>query len=380
MSCAVLSGALAAWAKATADLVRIPAVHSPWFGLALLLAGAIIGLAGARLFPHPVYTGFCIVCAGVSIATGSASGLWLVSPVVALSCVALVLGYQRHKLHEQLLPGAGTSPPTGNDRLRFYLFVLLPWLALYEVILAIGVPPDAISGMSHFEQRLPVLEWSQIIYASTYFLTIFAPVFAKTRSDLRSYSVRALWTMLVAYPAFLLIPLIAPKRPFTPHTIPGRLLLWERTLDSPVAAFPSFHVIWAMLAAEVFARRWPRLKALFYGWAILVAASCVTTSQHSILDVLGGATTVALVVRGPQIWSAVRWRFGAGLAQAFDRSRCLTMAITLILTRLWMLSAPLHLIAGLCFILVGLERFVEQAWRRRRGQWKAIAGRDRQNF
>ena len=275
-----------------------------------------------------------------------------------------MLGYERLNLRERLLPGSGTSPPTGNDRLRFYLFVLLPWLALYEVILAIGVPPDAISGMTRFEQRLPVLEWTQIIYASTYFLTILAPVFAKNRSDLRNYSVRALWTMLVAYPAFLIIPLIAPKRPFIPHTLPGRLLLWERTLDSPVAAFPSFHVIWAMLAAEVFARRWPRLKGLFYAWAILVAASCVTTSQHSILDVLGGAATVTLVMRTGPVRIVSRAGSGAWLI----------VAITLILTRLWLLAAPLHLIAGLCFILAGLGRSVEQAWRGKpRPQWRAVA-------
>ena len=176
--------------------------------------------------------------------------------------------------------------------------MLLPWLVLYEVILAIGIPPDAISGVSHFEQRLPVLEWTQIFYASTYILTIFARFSRRPAAICAAIPCARLWTMLLAYPAFLLIPLIAPKRPFTPHTLPGRLLLWERTLDSPVAAFPSFHVIWAMLAAEVFALRWPRLKALFYGWAILVAASCVTTSQHSILDVVGGAATVALVVRG----------------------------------------------------------------------------------
>jgi hypothetical protein len=406
VSCVVVCGALIAWAAATADLVRIPAVHSPWFGLALLLAGAAIGLAGARLFPHPVYTGFCIACVGASIATGSASGLWLVSPVVALSCVALVLGYEPRK---RLLPQAGTLPPTGNDRLRFYLFVLLPWLALYEVILAIGIPPDAISGMSRFEQRLPVIEWTQIVYASTYFMTVLAPVVAKTRSDLRTYSVRALWTMLLAYPAFLLVPLIAPKRPFTPHTLPGRLLLWERTLDSPVAAFPSFHVIWAMLAAEVFARRWPRLKVLFYGWAILVAASCVTTSQHSILDVLGGAATVALVVRGPQVWASVErqaervsrtmshalyagmsvfllggfsggtWLIVAALTIGATLALPVypmfwSVAITLILTRLWMLSAPLHLIAALYFILAGLVRFVEEASRRKPGsQWPAVA-------
>lgn len=260
-------------------------------------------------------------------------------------------------LRERLLPGSGTLPPTNSDRLRFYLFVLLPWLALYELILAIGIPPDAISGMTAFERRLPVIEWTQIFYASTYFLTIFAPVFAKTRDDLRNYSVRALWTMLIAYPAFLLIPLIAPKRPFTPHTIPGHLLLWERSLDSPVAAFPSFHVIWAMLTAGVFARRWPKLRGLFYGWAVLVAASCVTTSQHSLLDVVGGAATVVLVVRGSKLWAAVVQASACVGLQPDRASVCFSIAIALVLTRLWLLAAPFHWITGLFFILSGLAGF-----------------------
>src|ERR1039457_1951669 len=35
-----------------------------------------------RLLPHPIYTGFCALCVGVSISVGSASGLWLVSPLL----------------------------------------------------------------------------------------------------------------------------------------------------------------------------------------------------------------------------------------------------------------------------------------------------------
>jgi prolipoprotein diacylglyceryltransferase len=37
--------------------------------------------------------------------------------------------------------------------------------------------------------------------------------------------------------------------------------------------------------------------------------------------------------------------------------------VALVITRLWLLHAPLHLIAGLYFILTGLGRFVEEAWR-----------------
>ncbi|MBI5281618.1 MAG: phosphatase PAP2 family protein [Candidatus Solibacter usitatus] len=335
----VLPAALVAWAKATADTVRLPAVASLPLGLTAAAAGSLLLLLGMahlwtyggglpmnaypppryvargvfRLLPHPIYTGFCLLCAGVSIVAGSASGLWLVSPMVALGCAALVLGYERHDLRERfgsipdrLLPAPGPERPSGAERLACFVFVLLPWLALYEAVLALGTPPDAITGALSFESRLPVLEWTELIYASAYVFTALAPLLARTRGGLRAFSVRALWAMVVAFPLYLAIPLVAPPRPFTPQTLPGRLLAWERTLDGPAAAFPSFHVIWALLAAEVLARRWPRLRWICYGWAALIAASCVTTGQHPVVDVLGGAAAAVLVVRGASLWNAIR--------------------------------------------------------------------------
>jgi prolipoprotein diacylglyceryltransferase len=72
-----------------------------------------------------------------------------------------------------------------------------------------------------------------------------------------------------------------------------------------MAAFPSFHVIWAVLAAELCARRWPRLRWWFRLWAWLVAASCVTTGQHPLVDVLGGFATVWLVARIGSLYQAL---------------------------------------------------------------------------
>jgi prolipoprotein diacylglyceryltransferase len=342
--------------------------------------------------------------------------------------------------------------------------------------------------------------------------------------------------MLFAFPLYLALPFAAPPRAFTPQTALGHLLAWERTLDNAGGAFPAFHVIWALLAAAVFARRWPVSAWLWRAWAVVVALSCVATGQHPIADVLGGFATVWLVSRVPALWEAIRvtgerianswreWRFGpvrvmshgsyvsagaflalwiaitlagptsaapilvaavaavvgaalwaqfiegspqllrpfgfyggllggtlgataaplfgtspwlvlaafsaAGpLAQGMGRLRCLVQGcchgrpaseaigiryeharsrvcrftewtgvplhptpiysilwnavVALAITRLWLLRAPLHLIAGLYFILTGLGRFVEEAWRGepqtpvraglRLYQWAAVA-------
>ena len=116
-----------------------------------------------RLLPHPIYVGFVMLCAGVSIAVRSASGFWLVSPIAALGCAALVLGYEKHDLAERfrsaprhLLPEASASRPSSFDCLACYLFVFVPWLVLYEAVIALGVPRDATTVWLPFERRLPV--------------------------------------------------------------------------------------------------------------------------------------------------------------------------------------------------------------------------------
>lgn len=541
--------ALAAWAAATADLVHIRAVVSPTIGLAIASAGALLLILGMvslwvyggglpmnaypppryvaqgvfRLLPHPIYTGFSMLCAGVSIAAGSASGLWLVSPIVALSCAALVLGYERHDLRERfgraslsLLPAAGPTSPLGSERLACYAVVLLPWLVLYEAIVAMGTPPDAISARLPFEQHLPVLKWSETFYASAYAFVGLAPLFARTRDHLRTFCVRGLWAMALAFPLLLVVPLTAPPHLFTPHTALGQWLAWDRILDGPATGFPSFRVIWTMLAADIYAKRWPGIASLCRGWALLISASCVTTGQNALVNVLAGFAIVGLASRGTAFWEAIRsraerianswkeWRIGsvriinhgvyvglggavglwiadslAGLehqtavlvaacgavvgaalwaqfvegspqllrpfgfyggllggtlgaliaplfgtspwlilaafsaggpwAQAMGRLRCLVQGcchgrlasdsvgirythprsrvcrltalagvpihptpvysilwngfIALVIARLWVLRAPLHLISGIYFILTGLGRFVEEAWR-----------------
>ena len=540
---------LVLWATAAADSVQLHAVHSPALGLIIAGAGVALLLLGMlhlwiyggglamnaypppryvergiyEVLPHPIYIGFVMICAGISIRVGSASGLWLVSPVAALGCAALVLGYERHDLAERfgsvprkLLPEESACCASGRDRLASYLFVFIPWLALYEGVIALGLPRDATAAQFAFERRLPVIEWSEAFYFSAYVVTALAPLFARTRSDLRRFMVRALLAMAVAFLSYIILPLAAPQRPFTPHTALGRLLSWERTLDNAAGAFPSFHVIWAILAAEVYASRWPRLAWIWRAWAALVSVSCVTTGQHPVADVIGGLATVGLVTRGRALWEVVRgqgerianswreWRIGpvrvinhgfyvgagaflscliaetfagpdriapillpalaavvgaalwaqyiegspqllrpfgfyGGLlggtlgallaplfgtspwiilaafsaggpwAQAMGRLRCLVQGcchgrpapdligiryshprsrvcrmtewtgvplhptpvysilwnvfVALIITRLWILHAPMHLIAGLYFILNGLGRFVEEAWR-----------------
>ena len=124
----VVPAALALWAPPGAG--HAPAIHDLRAGAVIAAAGLLTIMGGMLalwrrggglpmnafppprfvssgiygLVPHPIYGGFVLACAGVAVATGSASGLWLVTPTVAMGCAALVLGYELPDLHRRFGP------------------------------------------------------------------------------------------------------------------------------------------------------------------------------------------------------------------------------------------------------------------------------------
>jgi protein-S-isoprenylcysteine O-methyltransferase Ste14 len=327
---------LALWADSSGNAVQLPAVHEPLWGALLAACGVIVLLVGmaalwrdggglpmnafppprfvARgiyaLLPHPIYGGFVLACAGVSIACGSASGLWLVTPCVALACAALVLGYEVPDLRKRFgalsdslwLPRDRSGPPSLLERLRLYPVLLLPWLALFELIGALGKAPDAVSPYLPFEHGLPVIEQAEPLYASTYLIVLLAPLLIASGSALRRFAQYGLRAMALIFPLYLLLPIYVPPRAFTPSTFFAPMLLWERVPASGIGAFPSYHVVWAMIAAAALGQGSRVRKLCWWTWAALVALSCIATGMHSIADVAAGVAVFALVVYLPNLW------------------------------------------------------------------------------
>ena len=332
--------ALVAWAHGTRDAIHVAPLHSPLYGALIAALGMIVMALGmlslwrfggglpmnafppprfvARgiyaLVPHPIYVGFVLACAGVAVAVGSASGLWLITPAVALACSALVLGYELPDLRRRFGPGDSSawlppdSPaaPTVLERVRVYFVVLLPWFVLFEAISFVCTSSaERVNTTMPLEDHLPVLAWTELFYFSAYVVVILAPLVLRTGHALRQFAQRALTAMALLFPLYLWLPVFVPPRPFHPATLIGQFLHWERTPYSGAAAFPSFHVAWALIAASALAEDRPRSKWLWSLWALLVALSCVTTGMHSIVDIVAGALAFVCVARMPSIWHAI---------------------------------------------------------------------------
>ena len=148
------------------------------------------------------------------------------------------------------LPQAAAGKPLFLERIRVYLVVLLPWFAIYELFGVLGRPLGAVSTYLPFEMRWPVIEQTEIIYSSTYLVVLLTPLLATSGFALRRFALRGLTAMAVIFPLYLLLPVFVPPRPFQPVGLLGTMLQMERTPFSGIGAFPSFHVVWALIAAS----------------------------------------------------------------------------------------------------------------------------------
>jgi len=339
----VLPALLVAWARATDGVVCLPALRQPWLGGALAIGGLGLILVGMealwrvggglpmnaypprryvgggiyRLTGHPIYVGFVLACFGVSLLVGSASGLWLVSPVVLLATVALVMGYERHDLRRRFgagairrplvsLPLPGDAKPTAWDRASIFMLVFLPWTLAYEAVFRIGIPPDAIEGFLPIERDWPVWVWTEAIYTSVYALVVAVPFLARSTGVLRRFALTGLVATAVVTLIYVTVPVVAPPRPFDTDGILGRMLAIEREMSHTVAAFPAFHVIWTLIATEAWTRTFPRLWPVWWLWALGIAASCVTTGMHALGDVVLAAALFPLLRSYGWVWGHLR--------------------------------------------------------------------------
>lgn len=339
---------LVVWARATEDVISLPPVRNGPLGFAMAAAGFVLMVSGwiailtrgdglpMNAFPparfvssgpyrwvsDPIYIGFGAMAFGMVIAAGSASGLWLVAPVLCLAMASLVIGYERPDLRRRFgavaryrpriaLPHAGPGRPGAWERVSVFLLVFGPWLVAYYGVQFLGVPGDAFSVALGFERTLPVIQWTEFVYAAAYILVPATPLVIATRSELRRFAVAGLLATVVVTLFWLTIPAVVAYRPFEPAGLPGRLLEFERQSANGMASLPAFHVLWILLAADAwartpFVRKRPLRILLAWTVALLVSVSCVTTGMHAALDVLAAALLFIPLREPAATWELLR--------------------------------------------------------------------------
>ena len=341
--CVALPVLLFAWARALESrLPALPAVGNLPAALGLIAAGGSLMLwafwelwrIGGGLpmnafpperfvarglygwLPHPIYLGFALLMLGVFVAARLPAGGWIVSPLLWLGMTALVTGYERIDLDRRFgadrprprlaLPPDSAESPRWWHRAPAYLLVLGPWLIVYEAVAQLLRGRAGVETYLPFERGWAPLPWTGLFYAGAYLWVAGAPLAATSQAALRRFMQEGWIGAAFTFWCFLVLPFSATPRPLGGAAWLGSLLEFDRAHDTAFCACPAFHVFWPFLAARLWAQR---LSApLAYGLAALMAASCVTTGQHSLVDVAAGLAVFAGATRSNALWAAMlRW-------------------------------------------------------------------------
>ncbi len=348
--------ALVLWAGATSGTIHLATPRWPLIGWTVTGLGIALMLEAMRelwsrggglpmnayppprlvssgmyaLLPHPIYFSFCTACLGVSVATGSAGGLWLVTPMVTISCIALVIGYEGPELSRRFAgagplpllraPDTGDARPTMRDRLVIDPLLFLPWLILYE-----GWGHAQPAGLAAFvfagETNWPVVEWTTYIYSLAYPFTLCVPLLLRRRTDLRDFVEAGFFAVALAMLVYIVFPVKFPPREMDPSAFGAWLLALERSDNLKGAvAFPSFHVVWAILAASAYSRMGRAWSAIAWSLSLAIIASCITTGMHSVADIALAFGISAVVIQRRSIWRLLL-RVSTRIANSFASVR-----------------------------------------------------------
>lgn len=322
--CILLPILLILWGRATDSIIKLPVPNFPivaiflsFIGI-LLISGAMLNLwikgkglpmnafppqryvsSGLyRFFHHPIYVGAVLMSFGLSMYFQSPSGFWLISPIFILLILAYVNGFENEIISKSFndqthrtffdFPLKSNEKLSLKNKLLIFIWVFLPWFLIYEIFIFMGIPKDAISTNLSLDNHVPFLDFTVIFYILVYPVVAAIPFILKDNFSARNFIFDSIVGMCIIFYCYLVFPFIVDYEPIENINTFTQNIIIGRETDGQTAALPSFHVFWAMIFAKYFSLKFPKLK--WFGWmiSITIIISCLTTFNHTILDVISG--------------------------------------------------------------------------------------------
>lgn len=142
--------------------------------------------------------------------------------------------------------------------------------------------------LTDLDRAIPLLPWTLLIYLSDYLFILLALLSLKKAEDFSSAFYRMIVGIVLSFVIFLFFPTVYPRPLLPADPLWGETFLYLHFLDQPTNCFPSLHVSMTLIAAASVPplSRW---RSLGWLWALAICLSTLTTKQHYVWDVLGGA-------------------------------------------------------------------------------------------
>ena len=140
-----------------------------------------------------------------------------------------------------------------------------------------------------WESMIPFVPVMIIPYMSINLFFVGGPFLCRSRHELGVLAKRITYAILVAGLCFLLLPLQYSEVPQPPADWTGAIFRFLRIFDQPNNLFPSLHIAFRTILADLYARHTTGvLRWVVHGWFVLIGFSTLLTAQHHVADIVGG--------------------------------------------------------------------------------------------
>jgi membrane-associated phospholipid phosphatase len=168
----------------------------------------------------------------------------------------------------------------------------LAFVALYLGSAGVHLRSPVLLQPTDLDALIPFLESSIWVYVSQFVLLPLSLYVARDDADRSHAFYSMLFATAIAACVFLIWPTQIDRPSIAMNGITGMLWRMLYVTDTPGNCFPSLHVALAAISGVALWRRgW---RSLSLAWPLLIAASTLTTRQHVMVDVAGGAVLAAL--------------------------------------------------------------------------------------
>ena len=309
------------WSIAVEGIVSLPPVHSQMAGISFSSIGMLLILWGMwalkyhgkglpmnafppeqyvtrgpyKIVKHPIYVGFAILMVGVSVWTGSASLLWLVTPVTILGMIALVLGHEAPDLEERFnsvrfesffdLPKDDDEKPAIHKRISMLVLVMMGIMLCNFLIGHLGVESYGIARAGWINTRYP--DVTAIVLIA---IIVLVPLTEQRQSALRAWTIASLSAVFILVFMLLFYPdLTAVVTPANPK----------------IAVFAIPNAVFLVISVVIMFKRSGDFRWLYLVLAVTLLGIFIPKPESIVLAIVFTLISSVLVLMLRRIWLAL---------------------------------------------------------------------------
>jgi membrane-associated phospholipid phosphatase len=208
-------------------------------------------------------------------------------------------------------------------------------IALERFFFAGAIPSEVLQAAFHVKGQVNPLDLATTFLYVAHFALPLVVAFTFWLLERRLFYRYLLALMLMSFAAFIcyvLIPVAPPRfagsfgpplavediarATFTQlHFAPVTTWLYGSISGNPVAAFPSLHSAYPLLAFLFARARWPRASLVLLAWSAAIWFSVVYLGHHYVIDVVAGilfAIGAYIALQSPMLKRFASWLGGFG--------------------------------------------------------------------